>query len=626
MIGRARGRASRRRWMTPSPRSWRATSGSCPRDGAAGPGGPRCGPPPREVEPTLRTVNASARDPAPPRLAREPPRRAPRARGHRRAAARASPRRASSSSMSTARRPSPGGRRPARARAGRLRRRARRRHRASGSRRSSTRLAARIVSPASARRPDHGLAGRLGRRRRRRRGPAAARPPRRSTSRRTHARADLGRVVILDLPDVDSLEAGHRAAVEALLPKLDVVAWVTDPEKYADAVAPRRLPADLDAAAGPPDRGPQQGRSAGAPRRGRTVERDLQRVLPRAHEAARGDRDHAPRRARPGSARCAAWLADAAEAKAVVAARADGRGARGARGARERGRASAARTARWPARAGGRTSAGRSTAPWRTSLRVVDLPGAERQAVAATRARARRRGTGPIGILTSAIYRFSGRQRQAADPAEYLRGWRGRGGLTRAAELDPARDRRCPAGRPAAAAVALRRCGRGAATWSAASATALDRVDRPPFGRSRRRRAGSGRSSGCSRSANTRPAHRRGRVDRAVGHRPPRGRRATTCRPRSRAGADGAAVRSGSPPATCWRGLLSLHAGCLGRRWARGSDRRGAAGRRRGRRDGGLRAAGARRGRSGAARDSLAARLPVNMGLDSRTVDCTVGR
>jgi hypothetical protein len=68
-------------------------------------------------------------------------------------------------------------------------------------------------------------------------------------------------------------------------------------------------------------------------------------------------------------------------------------------------------------------------------LRVVDLPGMERQAVAATRARARRRGTGPVGLLTSAIYRLSGRQRRAADPAEYLRGWRGRGGLAQATEV-----------------------------------------------------------------------------------------------------------------------------------------------------------------------------------------------
>jgi hypothetical protein len=68
-------------------------------------------------------------------------------------------------------------------------------------------------------------------------------------------------------------------------------------------------------------------------------------------------------------------------------------------------------------------------------LRVVDLPGVERQAVAATRARARRRGTGPIGLITSGIYRATGRMRASADPRGYLAGWRGRGGLSRAGEV-----------------------------------------------------------------------------------------------------------------------------------------------------------------------------------------------
>ncbi len=68
-------------------------------------------------------------------------------------------------------------------------------------------------------------------------------------------------------------------------------------------------------------------------------------------------------------------------------------------------------------------------------LRVVDLRGVGRQAVAATRAGARRRGTGPLGMLTSAIYKATGRERKAADPAGYLRAWQSRGGLTRATEL-----------------------------------------------------------------------------------------------------------------------------------------------------------------------------------------------
>jgi hypothetical protein len=67
------------------------------------------------------------------------------------------------------------------------------------------------------------------------------------------------------------------------------------------------------------------------------------------------------------------------------------------------------------------------------ALRVLDLDGARRQAVAATRAMARRRGTGPLGWLTSFVYRASGREGRVADPGAYLAAWRSRGSLTRAA-------------------------------------------------------------------------------------------------------------------------------------------------------------------------------------------------
>lgn len=40
---------------------------------------------------------------------------------------------------------------------------------------------------------------------------------------------------IIDLPDMDSVEEAHRHRVDQLLPVMDVVVWVTDPEKYRDA-------------------------------------------------------------------------------------------------------------------------------------------------------------------------------------------------------------------------------------------------------------------------------------------------------------------------------------------------------------------------------------------------------
>lgn len=43
-------------------------------------------------------------------------------------------------------------------------------------------------------------------------------------------------LVLLDLPDTDSLVTDHRHRVESLLPNVDVVVWVTDVEKYRDHV------------------------------------------------------------------------------------------------------------------------------------------------------------------------------------------------------------------------------------------------------------------------------------------------------------------------------------------------------------------------------------------------------
>ncbi len=43
------------------------------------------------------------------------------------------------------------------------------------------------------------------------------------------------RVCLIDLPDTDSVELEHRHRVDSLLSRLDLVVWVTDPEKYRDA-------------------------------------------------------------------------------------------------------------------------------------------------------------------------------------------------------------------------------------------------------------------------------------------------------------------------------------------------------------------------------------------------------
>lgn len=45
-----------------------------------------------------------------------------------------------------------------------------------------------------------------------------------------------GPLILLDLPDFDSVEASNRAIAERLAGQVDVLVWVTDPEKYADSV------------------------------------------------------------------------------------------------------------------------------------------------------------------------------------------------------------------------------------------------------------------------------------------------------------------------------------------------------------------------------------------------------
>ena len=43
-------------------------------------------------------------------------------------------------------------------------------------------------------------------------------------------------LILLDLPDFDSVEPKHRAVAERLAGQVDVLVWVTDPEKYADSI------------------------------------------------------------------------------------------------------------------------------------------------------------------------------------------------------------------------------------------------------------------------------------------------------------------------------------------------------------------------------------------------------
>jgi energy-coupling factor transporter ATP-binding protein EcfA2 len=251
---------------------------------------------------------------------------------------------------------------------------------------------------------------------------------------REHEADGLRSVAILDLPDMDSVETTHRERVEAVLPKVDAVAWVTDLEKYHDAVLHdaflRTWVPRLDRQAvivNKADRLADDDR----PRIRRDLEADLGRRL------TAGDRAAVPvlmttAAAAPDVDELRVWLADGAAAKAVVRARVG---------------ATIVDLARELAADAGIDPGGR-VAPFlspdvrtkatedaiRAVLRAVDLEGLERQAVAATRARARARGTGPMGRITSLVYQLSGRETKVADPTGYLVRWRDRAPLSPAVE------------------------------------------------------------------------------------------------------------------------------------------------------------------------------------------------
>jgi len=247
---------------------------------------------------------------------------------------------------------------------------------------------------------------------------------------REHTGDALADLAVLDLPDVDSIVLEHRQLVDALLPRVDAVAWIVDPEKYMDHVmhgsylkefAPRirrqivvlnrsDLLSPADASRVAEDmRGQLRRDGAG----------DIEVVATRAKEGAGGIEG------------LRTWLESGVEAKRVVVSRV-------AVEAREAVRDLAADAGvvggtNDPLVEPARRERALSSVT-RGALAVVDIAALERQAVAATRFAARRRGAGPLGALTSAIYRLIGRKRTSADPAAFLNRWQVRGSLAPAVE------------------------------------------------------------------------------------------------------------------------------------------------------------------------------------------------
>lgn len=312
---------------------------------------------------------------------------------------------------------------------------------------------------------------------------------------REHDAGGLGGVAVLDLPDLDSVEEAHRDRVEAVLPRVDAVVWVTDPEKYRDALLHDRFLRVWV---------PRLARQLVVVNKSdRLSMRDVDRVI----EQLRRDLDTMG--ARAGStpdvlavsaqtgdvAGLRSWLAEHIEAKRVIQARLRATIGETIRElANEAGIDPASELTPFLAEADRVAAADRATG---ALLRIIDLPTLERQAVAATRARARARGAGPLGGITSRIYRWSGRQARVADPEAFLARWRERGSWLRPPKPFD-RSSLSPSERPP------RRPGRASPRRpiQPGSSAALARRSngRSPIGAASHPRARCGRSSACSRA------------------------------------------------------------------------------------------------------------------------------
>jgi hypothetical protein len=239
-------------------------------------------------------------------------------------------------------------------------------------------------------------------------------------------------VAIVDLPDLDSIEPTHAARVDAVLPRVDAVVWVTDPEKYQDAVLHdaylRRWVRRI-------------GHQAIVVNKvDRLTLEDAERV--RADLLGRLHAEGLPRvpvlmtSATHGIDPLEGWIAQGAAAKEIVAFRL---------------RASAHAAIEDLAVAAG--VAGSEPPPplvlpdvrdaavqaaTREILAALDVVGLRRQAVAAARLAARPRGGGPLGMARALLSRGTGQAQRTADPEGYLRRWRERSSLTRA--VNPIRD------------------------------------------------------------------------------------------------------------------------------------------------------------------------------------------
>ena len=248
-----------------------------------------------------------------------------------------------------------------------------------------------------------------------------------------HSDARLADVAIIDLPDVDSVRAEHRVLVDTLLPRIDAVTWVVDPEKYDDARVHsywRELAAHADRlrfVLNKADRlSAEEGSQITEDLRARLVADEIDRPVINVVSALNGF----------GIDRLRSELADAAHAKVIIAAKLEADRAEAA-GTLARAAGIDPATGYAPLLVGERREALIHEAV-AGAMTLVDPPGVGRQVSGAILHRARTGGGSFLGRIIALVASLTGQRRRRADPAAYLTDWRNRGALGRV--LNPVRE------------------------------------------------------------------------------------------------------------------------------------------------------------------------------------------
>lgn len=242
----------------------------------------------------------------------------------------------------------------------------------------------------------------------------------------TYSDEPLEGVVLLDMPDFDSIVTDHRLRVERLLPRLDSLLWVVDPEKYDDerlyeylrVIGPR---ADsFHIVLNKIDRlNPDEREMLSKDLMRRLIEAGVAGAVLHLVSAASGE----------GVGELVAMLKTRAEAKREIynKIRSEAQAAIGeiaeVVGDDESGDGSSL------------SSAGldvHRSAVVATVMDLVDVEGIRRQVTSAYLERAKMSAGSMLGRLGALGRLVLGQRRRNADPVRYIRDWRSRGDLSRA--------------------------------------------------------------------------------------------------------------------------------------------------------------------------------------------------